>query len=85
MTVKPDTWPGGSGGLVRAERNLLRAFLADEVLPQTRAEERTLYRAARRDPDAGVPRGSSAGRPCRRRLDAEGSRIAAAARELVED
>ena len=43
-----DYWAGmlvtaaDSGGLVRAVRNLLRAFLADEVLPQTRAEERTL-------------------------------------------
>lgn len=36
----------------RPVRSLLRAFLADEVLPHARAEERTLYRAARRDPDA---------------------------------
>jgi hemerythrin-like domain-containing protein len=35
-------------------RNLLRAFLADEVLPHARAEERTLYRAARRDPGASL-------------------------------
>ena len=41
-----------SGGPVRPVRNLLQAFLADEVLPHARAEERTLYRAARRDPDA---------------------------------
>jgi len=31
-------------------RTLLRAFLADEALPHSRAEERTLYRAVRRDP-----------------------------------
>jgi Hemerythrin HHE cation binding domain len=55
-----DHWAGllvtaaDSGGPVRAVRNLLRALLADEVLPQTRAEERTLYRAARRDPDASL-------------------------------
>ena len=41
-----------AGGPVRPVRSLLRAFLADEVLPHARAEERTLYRAARRDPDA---------------------------------
>jgi hypothetical protein len=51
-----DHWTGvlaaaaASGGPVRPARNLLRAFLADEVLPHARAEERTLYRAARRDP-----------------------------------
>lgn len=51
-----DHWAGvlaaaaDSGGPVRPVRNLLRAFLADEVLPQARAEERTLYRSARRDP-----------------------------------
>ncbi len=38
---------------VRPVRNLLRAFLVDEVLPHARAEERTLYRAARRDSGAG--------------------------------
>lgn len=38
------------GGPVQPVRNLLRFFLTDEVLPHTRAEERTLYRAARRDP-----------------------------------
>ena len=42
------------GGPVRPVRNLLRAFLADEVLPHARAEERTLYRSARRDPDASL-------------------------------
>jgi hypothetical protein len=40
------------GGPVRPVLSLLRSFLADEVLPQARAEERTLYRAARRDPIA---------------------------------
>jgi hypothetical protein len=51
-----DHWAGAldeaarSGGPVRAVRNLLRAFLADEALPHARAEERMLYRAARRDP-----------------------------------
>ena len=55
-----DHWAGvlaaaaDAGGPVRPVRNLLRAFLADEVLPHARAEERTLYRAARRDPDAGL-------------------------------
>ena len=56
-----DHWAGvlaaaaaDSGGPVRPVRNLLRAFLADEVLPHTRAEERTLYRAARRDPDIAL-------------------------------
>lgn len=43
-----------SGGPVRPVRNLLRAFLADEVLPHARAEERTLYRAVRRDPGTGL-------------------------------
>lgn len=38
---------------VRPVRSLLCAFLADEVLPHARAEERTLYRAARRDLGAG--------------------------------
>lgn len=53
-----DHWAGvlgataDSGIPVRPVRSLLRAFLIDEVLPQARAEERTLYRAARRDPDA---------------------------------
>ncbi len=55
-----DHWAGvlaeaaDSGSLVRPVRNLLRAFLADEVLLHARAEERTLYRAARRDPDASL-------------------------------
>lgn len=55
-----DHWAGllaagaDSGGPVRPVRNLLRAFLADEVLPHTRAEERTLYPAARRDPGASL-------------------------------
>ena len=55
-----DHWAGvlavaaDSGGPVRPARNLLRAFLADEVLPQARAEERTIYRAARRDPDTSL-------------------------------
>ncbi len=55
-----DHWAGvlagavDSGGRVRPARNLLRAFLTDEVLPHARAEERTLYRAARRDPDASL-------------------------------
>ena len=53
-----DHWAGvlasaaDAGGPVRPVRSLLRAFLADEVLPHARAEERTLYRAARRAPDA---------------------------------
>jgi iron-sulfur cluster repair protein YtfE (RIC family) len=42
------------GGAVRPVRNLLRAFLADEVLPHARAEERTLYRSARRDPASSL-------------------------------
>lgn len=51
-----DHWAGvlaaaaDSGSPVRPVRNLLRVFLADEVLPHARAEERTLYPAARRDP-----------------------------------
>lgn len=55
-----DQWAGVlaaaavSGGPVRPVRNLLRAFLADEVLPHARAEERTLYRAARRDPGVSL-------------------------------
>jgi len=43
-----------SSSPVRPARNLLRAFLADEVLPHARAEERTLYLAARRDPGASL-------------------------------
>ena len=39
---------------VRPVRNLLRAFLTDEVPPDARAEERALYRAARRDPAVGL-------------------------------
>jgi Hemerythrin HHE cation binding domain len=42
------------GGPVRPVRNLLCAFLADEVLPHARAEERTLYRAVCRDLDASL-------------------------------
>lgn len=38
-----------NGGPVQPVRNLLRFFLTDEVLPHARAEERTLYRAARRN------------------------------------
>jgi hypothetical protein len=55
-----DHWAGvlagaaDGGSPVRPVRNLLRAFLVDEVLPHTRAEERTFYRAARRDPRAGL-------------------------------
>lgn len=55
-----DHWAGvlsaaaDSGSPVRPVRNLLRAFLSDEVLPHARAEERTLYRAARRDPAMGL-------------------------------
>jgi hypothetical protein len=55
-----DHWAGvlsvaaDSGSPVRPVRSLLRAFLVDEVLPHARAEERTLYRAARRDPDASL-------------------------------
>jgi Hemerythrin HHE cation binding domain len=55
-----DHWAGvlaaaaDTGGPARPVRNLLRAFLADEVLPHARAEERTLYRAARRDPGASL-------------------------------
>jgi hypothetical protein len=51
-----DHWAGvlsvaADGGTpVRPVRSLLRAFLVDEVLPHARAEERTLCRAARRDP-----------------------------------
>lgn len=53
-----DHWAGvlavgaGRGDPVRPVLSLLRAFLADEVLPHARAEERTLYRVARRDPGA---------------------------------
>jgi hypothetical protein len=55
-----DHWAGAlaaaadSGRPARPVRNLLHAFLADEVLPHARAEERTLYRAARRDPDTSL-------------------------------
>ncbi|HUY52081.1 MAG TPA: hemerythrin domain-containing protein [Streptosporangiaceae bacterium] len=42
-------------GQVRPARNLLCAFLADEVLPHARAEERTLYPARKRDPRTGLP------------------------------
>lgn len=43
----------GNGKPVQPVHNLLRFFLTDEVLPHTRAAERTLYRVARRDPTAG--------------------------------
>lgn len=55
-----DHWAGvlsaaaDGGSPVRPVRSLLRAFLTDEVLPHARAEERTLYRAARRDPGIGL-------------------------------
>jgi Hemerythrin HHE cation binding domain len=55
-----DHWAGvlaagaDSGSPVRRVRNLLRAFLIDDVLPHARAEERTLYRAARHDPDTSL-------------------------------
>ena len=55
-----DHWAGvlaaaaDSGSPVRPVRNLLCAFLTDDVLPHARAEERTLYRAARRDPDVSL-------------------------------
>ena len=55
-----DHWAGvlaaaaASGDPVRPVRNLLRAFLIEEVLPHARAEERTLYRAAMRDPDVSL-------------------------------
>jgi len=39
---------------VRPAKTLLFVFLADEVLPHARAEERTLYRAAQRDPGAAL-------------------------------
>lgn len=60
MRAVLDHWAGvlsaaADGGIpVRPVRNLLRAFLVDEVLPHARAEERTLYRAVRRDPDIGL-------------------------------
>jgi len=47
------TAAAGSGGRRAPVVNLLRFFLADEVLPHAHAEERTLYRAARRDPAVG--------------------------------
>jgi iron-sulfur cluster repair protein YtfE (RIC family) len=55
-----DEWAGvlaaeaARGGQVRRAGNLLRAFLADEVLPHTRAEERALYPAGKRDPRTGL-------------------------------
>ena len=55
-----DEWAGvlaaeaARGGQVRPARNLLRAFLADEMLPHTRSEERTLYPADKRDPRTGL-------------------------------
>ena len=44
------TAAAASGDPVRPARSLLRVFLVDELLPHIRAEERTLYPAARRDP-----------------------------------
>ncbi|MGH3068111.1 MAG: hemerythrin domain-containing protein [Streptosporangiaceae bacterium] len=50
-----DQWAGvlaaaaDRGEPIRPAKNLLGAFLADEILPHTRAEERTLYPAGRRD------------------------------------
>ncbi len=55
-----DHWAGvlaaaaGSSVPVRPVRNLLCAFLTDEVLPHTRAEERTLYPAARLVPEVSL-------------------------------
>ena len=40
------------GDPIRPAKTLLRVFIADERLPHARAEERTLYRAAQRDPGA---------------------------------
>jgi hypothetical protein len=42
------------GDPVRPAKTLLRTFLADEILPHARAEERTLYRASRCDPQAAL-------------------------------
>lgn len=42
------------GDPIRPAKNLLRTFIADEILPHARAEERTLYRASRRDPQAAL-------------------------------
>ena len=42
------------GDPIRPAKILLRVFIADEILPHARAEERTLYRAAQRDPDAAL-------------------------------
>jgi iron-sulfur cluster repair protein YtfE (RIC family) len=42
------------GDPIRPAKTLLRAFIADEILPHARAEERTLYRAAQRDPGAAL-------------------------------
>ena len=42
------------GDPIRPAKTLLRVFLADEMLPHARAEERTLYRAAHRDPSAAL-------------------------------
>jgi iron-sulfur cluster repair protein YtfE (RIC family) len=42
------------GDPVRPAKTLLRTFLTDEILPHARAEERTLYRASRRDPQAAL-------------------------------
>jgi hemerythrin HHE cation binding domain-containing protein len=55
-----DEWAGvlaaaaARGGQVRPARNLLRALLADEVLPHTWGEVRTLYPAGKRDPRTGL-------------------------------
>lgn len=42
------------GDPMRPAKSLLRTFIADEILPHARAEERTLYRAAQRDPGAAL-------------------------------
>lgn len=67
MTVTADT-----GGLLRPLQSLLRAFLADEVLPHARAQKRTRYRAARHDPPDWRPplrpRRNRSGSVHRRRL-----------------
>ncbi len=42
------------GDPMRPAKALLRTFLADEIMPHTRAEERSLYRPARRDPGAAL-------------------------------
>jgi len=42
------------GDPVRPAKTLLRVFVTGEILPHARAEERTLYRAGRRDPHAAL-------------------------------